>query len=291
MAASAAAATAARPQRRSRIGRTLYQWAVALAQHRGGDGPPLVLLHGLGLSKLSWNPVLAALEEHHDVIALDLPGFGDSGALDGGRRSSAEALADALEAEFDDLGLERPAVAGNSLGGWVALELARRGRTGPVVAIAPAGLETPAERAYIIGMNEVMRARARVLAPFGRLAVATAPQRTLVFGALRSRPWRMSAGDAAAELAHWAGAPGFHGTLLATEGARFPRGLGEIAVPARIAFGTRDLLLGALTAPRFALQMPTADLRALPGVGHVPMADDPELVSRTILEVTTAELT
>jgi pimeloyl-ACP methyl ester carboxylesterase len=65
-----------------------------------------------------------------------------------------------------------------------------------------------------------------------------------------------------------------------------PAGLGEIRCPVRIAYGTLDFMLGGLTAPRFAAAIPDADLVALPGLGHVPMLDDPELVARTILEFT-----
>jgi pimeloyl-ACP methyl ester carboxylesterase len=259
--------------------------ADSLTQYRAGSGPPLVLLHGLGFSWRSWQPVLALLEPHHDVIAIDLPGFGNVPALDGGR-ASVGALADAVALELDRLGLERPALAGNSLGGWIALELAARRRTGPVVALAPAGLESPAERAFVIAVNAAMRLRARALAPFVRLAVANPLARALAVGALHGRPWRMSPELAAGQLADFASAPGFHPTLMATEGAAFPTRLGTIDVPVRIAFGTRDLMLGALTAPRYAALIPGAELVALPGAGHVPMCDDPALVGRTVLELT-----
>jgi pimeloyl-ACP methyl ester carboxylesterase len=96
-----------------------------LTRHRAGDGPPLVLLHGLGLSWRAWLPVLDALEERHDVVALDVPGVGESAPL--GVAPTPENLADALERELDGLGLSAPALVGNSLGGWLALELARRG--------------------------------------------------------------------------------------------------------------------------------------------------------------------
>jgi pimeloyl-ACP methyl ester carboxylesterase len=154
-----------------------------LTQHRGGHGRPLVLLHGLGLTWRSWKPVLGALEARHDAIALDLPGFGASAPLERGVRPTPRALADAVAAELDRLGLEAPIVVGNSLGGWLALELARRGRAQRVVAIAPSGLETPPERAYVIGLNEIMRVRARAGAPFGRAVTVPRPTRALLFAA------------------------------------------------------------------------------------------------------------
>jgi pimeloyl-ACP methyl ester carboxylesterase len=247
-----------------------------------------MLVHGLGFSWRCWQPVLGDLQSRHDVIAIDLPGFGAVPPLAHGRRPTVHSLADAVVAELDRLGLDRPAFAGNSLGGWVALEVAARGRTGPVVAIAPAGLETPPERAFVMALNQAMRLRARTLVPFGRLAVANPVARSLVMGALRARPWRLPPERAAAELADFAHSPGFQRTLLATEGAAFPTRLAQIKVPVRIAFGTRDIMLGALTAPRYAALIPDADLVPMPGVGHVPMSDDPDMVSRTILETTAA---
>jgi pimeloyl-ACP methyl ester carboxylesterase len=258
--------------------------APALTRHRGGSGTPLVLLHGLGLDWRSWLPVLDRLEAAHEIFALDLPGFGAAAPLPRGSTPTPSALADAVEAELDRLGLTTPAVAGNSLGGWVALELARRGRASRVVAIAPSGLETPPERAYVIAANAFMRVRARLSAPLGRKATSPVSSRSALFGGLRSRPWRLDPGEGAHELDAFGRSPGFGSSLRASVGSRIPAGLSEIPVPVRVAAGTLDLMLGAYTAPRFAAAIPGADLVLMPGVGHVPMLDDPELVARTILE-------
>ncbi len=90
----------------------------------------------------------------------------------------------------------------------------------------------------------------------------------------------------AGEVRAFAHSPGFQSTLRHTEGAAVAAGLSQIRVPVRIAFGTADLMLGAFTAPRFAALIPGADLVPLLGVGHVPMADDPGLVARTVLGFT-----
>jgi pimeloyl-ACP methyl ester carboxylesterase len=142
--------------------------ASALTRYRGGTGAPLVLVHGLGLTWRSWQPVLDALEARHDVVAIDLPGFGESPPLPDGAAPTPTRLADAVESELDRLNLDAPALVGNSLGGWVALELARRGRATRAVVIAPSGLESPPERAVVIAVNELMRLRARFAAPLGR---------------------------------------------------------------------------------------------------------------------------
>jgi pimeloyl-ACP methyl ester carboxylesterase len=258
--------------------------ATELTRYRGGAGPPLVLLHGLGLTWRSYLPVLDALEERHAVCALDLPGFGDSPPFAG--PPTPAALSDAVERELDALGLERPLLVGNSLGGWIALELARRGRAERVVAISPAGLETPPERAYVIAMNELMRLRAKLAAPLGMVVTWPLPTRVALFVGLRSQPWRVPPRDGAGEVRAFARAPGFQSTLRHTEASSVVAGLSQIRVPVRIAFGTADLMLGAFTAPRFAVLIPGADLVALHGVGHVPMADDPSQVARAILGFT-----
>jgi pimeloyl-ACP methyl ester carboxylesterase len=260
--------------------------APALTRHRGGSGPPLVLVHGLGLSWRSWQPVLDELEVRHDVVAIDLPGFGASPPLPGGAAPTPTRLADAVESELDRLGLDAPALVGNSLGGWVALELARRGRATRAVVISPSGLESPPERVSVIALNELMRLRAHVGAPLGRWVTAPSLARVMLFAGLRSRPWRVSPEAAVHDLEEFGHSPGFQSTLSATVATRAPLWLGEIHVPVRVAYGTLDLMLGAFTAPRFAAAIPGAELIALPAVGHVPMLDDPELVARTILDFT-----
>jgi pimeloyl-ACP methyl ester carboxylesterase len=256
-----------------------------VTQHRAGAGEPLVLLHGLGLTWRCWKPVLPALEAAHDVIALDLPGFGDAPAFDR-RPPTVGALADAVGAELDRLGVDTVHLAGNSLGGWIALELARRGRAGSVVALAPAGLELPAERAYVISINEAMRLRAKAAAPVADLVAANPLTRIAVLAPMRLRPWRVPAGDAAAEVRAFARAPGFQPTLRWTLSAQPAMGLDAVDVPARVCFGPRDVMLGAYTAPRFVAALPRAELHPLPGCGHVPMADDAGLVAGAILGVT-----
>jgi pimeloyl-ACP methyl ester carboxylesterase len=276
------AVAASRSRRRDR------DRAPALTRHRGGTGPPLVLVHGLGLSWRSWQPVFKALEACHDVVAIDLPGFGESPAPSDGTAPTPSRLADAVESELDRLGLDAPALVGNSLGGWVALELARRGRAARAVVISPAGLESLPERAMVIALNELMRVWARLGAPLGRWLTASPLVRVALFSALRSKPWRLSPGAAVSDLHDFGYSPGFQSTLASTVATRAPMWLGEIQVPVRVCYGTLDVMLGVFTAPRFAAGIPGAELIPLPLVGHVPMLDDPALVVRTILDFTAA---
>jgi pimeloyl-ACP methyl ester carboxylesterase len=259
-----------------------------MIRHRAGSGDPLLLLHGLGLTWTCWRPVLQELERAHDVVAMDLPGFGAAPPLPRGRRPTVAALADAIEAALADAGLEAVHVAGNSLGGWIAIELARRGRARSVVALSPAGLELPPERLYVVSLNETMRLRAIAAAPIAPPAVASRVARTALLAPMRCRPWRVSAEDAAEEVRAFGRAPGFQPTLRWTIAVGAPAGLDAVAVPARICFGTRDVMLAPFTAPRYAAAIPGADLRPLHGCGHIPMADDPVRVASAITEVTAA---
>ena len=112
----------------------------ALAYTRTGSGAPMVLLHGIGSWRHAWDPVLPALAERFDVIAVDLPGFGESDQLPAGAEASQAALAAAVAGLLDELGVTAPHIAGNSLGGWVALEIARIRQPASVTLLSPAGL-------------------------------------------------------------------------------------------------------------------------------------------------------
>src|ERR1700688_1920640 len=106
--------------------------------HHGGTGSPLLLLHGVGAIWRAWSPVLPYLEPHHDVIVPTLAGHGGGPPLDPDIAPSVHALADGIEIELDRLGLQKVHIAGNSLGGWVVIELARRGRALSLVLFSPA---------------------------------------------------------------------------------------------------------------------------------------------------------
>ena len=111
-----------------------------LAYSRVGQGEPLVLLHGQGLSRRSWDPVVDLLAGSFDVIAVDLPGHGRSRRQPKGAGNAPVDQARAVAQLLDELGLDSVHVAGNSIGGWVALELARLGRARTVTALSPGGL-------------------------------------------------------------------------------------------------------------------------------------------------------
>jgi pimeloyl-ACP methyl ester carboxylesterase len=226
--------------------------------------------------------VLAALDRRRDVIAIDLPGHGRSDSLPAGVVPDAAALADAVAAFLDDLGIEQAVVGGNSLGGWLGLELAKRGRARAVVAVSPAGFFSPWERTF-----------SRVhLRATQRLAVAAHKQvdwllrrprgRTLALGGVIGAPAKMPNGDALEMIADARSSRGFDPTLEAITHDRFDGGA-QVQVPVTLVWGTRDLVLFPWQARRALAELPDARLVPLPGAGHVPMWDDPAAIARELL--------
>jgi pimeloyl-ACP methyl ester carboxylesterase len=258
-----------------------------LDHHRGGSGEPLVLIHGIGHTWRGWKPMLPLLERDFDVLAVDLPGFGRSPSLPAGTESTPEALADAVEEAMDDAGFGQAVLCGNSLGGWIALELARRGRATSVVAISPAGLQHKREKGWGRNILLGMRWAARNLpAPEPLLRSPLGP--ILFAGPVVARPWRLDPDDFAEVLRLFAEAPGFHATLPYTSYGQ-PKGLDEIDVPVQILWGTSDLLLLPRQGRRFERLIPNAELRYLKGLGHTPMSDDPELLAELIATTSRAQ--
>jgi pimeloyl-ACP methyl ester carboxylesterase len=239
------------------------------------------LLHGVGESAVGWQPVHQALSDDYDVIAFDLPGFGRSPALPRGIAPTAAALADAVERELDRLGVARFHVAGYSLGARVALELAIRGRSLSVIAISPDGLGTPLERVHQASALLSGRALARLLAPIAAPVAASAAGRSLFFGMERSRPWLLSADDAGRLLLDFAQAPGYLETVQASM-ADVPTRLERITCPVLLMQGTADPLV-SMQSPRFLAFVRHAQLQWLPGLSHVPISDDPQLVASLML--------
>src|SRR3954471_1570799 len=159
---------------------------MGLAHHRGGAGDPVVLIHGVGSQWQVWRPVLPALEREREVIALDLPGFGGSPTLPIGVVPSAAALADAVAGFIDELGIERPVIGGTSLGGWVALELAKRERARAVVALSPAGFAEGWEN--VAGRFQLMSAwRGARMGAVVEWMVRRPGTRTITYGSLMGR--------------------------------------------------------------------------------------------------------
>jgi pimeloyl-ACP methyl ester carboxylesterase len=247
-----------------------------LACTRTGSGEPLLLLHGLGMSRGTWDPVLPGLAARFDVLAVDLPGFGASAPLPPGVEPHPAALAAAVAEFLDGLGITHPHVAGNSLGGWVALELARLRPLASVALLSPAGLwrgSTPHyQRITLRASRELSRHARRLL----RWVVGYPLGRVLVLGQSHGRPARMSAQRARVVLEDMAAGEAFDAVFAATRHRRYVAGpVHDAAVT--VVFGSRDHVL--LRDSRHLGELPAdTHVAALPGCGHVPMSDDPAAV-------------
>ncbi|BEL02047.1 alpha/beta fold hydrolase [Actinoplanes sichuanensis] len=246
-----------------------------LAYERRGSGPPLVLIHGLGSHRQVWTPIVAEVSTRRDVIALDLPGFGESPLWPPAPHAGSVAhLADRVESFLDGLGITAFEVAGSSLGGGIALELGRRGRATAVTAFAPIGFWTGAGRRWC---QSVVTA-ARVVA--GRLdarlpAIMAAPAGRAAFCSLfYARPRRLDPADAVSAARALATAPGFAAARDAFADLR-PQAYDQTTIPVTIAWGTRDAVLPFPQSRRARTRLPNARHVTLPGCGHLPFADDP----------------
>ena len=259
------------------------------AAHEVGEGPPLVLLHGLTGTWRMWTPVLPALAAHHRVVALTLPGHHGAAALPADVQLSLPTLADALEAQLDAAGLAQVHIAGNSLGGWLSLELARRGRALSVVALSPAGGWRTLQdlKRVVTQIDGAARMGARVR---GLMAPVLRPGavRRVAFRGTMEHVERIPPRAVGEILDDLVGCSVLAEFMASTERDEpFLGGMEHVTAPIRIAWAEKDRTIpfdryGAPLVER----IPGAELVMLPGVGHVPMWDDPELVARTILEVT-----
>jgi pimeloyl-ACP methyl ester carboxylesterase len=249
---------------------------VALTPPRAGR-EPLLLLHGLGGSRVVWDPVVGLLEAEREVTVLDMPGFGQAPPLPDGVEPSPANLAAAVAARCEELGLERPHVAGNSLGGWVGLEMGREGRAASVTAISPAGLW---KRPLGPRRRDPHRLAGQAR-PLVSLALRLRRPREAMLRTFAARPERIPV-EAGRELVlGWIDAGGYAGANRAMRTHLFdPSGYPE-DVPVTIAWGELDRLVGP---PKPGRRPAGARFLTLPDVGHTPTWDDPELVARVLLE-------
>ena len=258
--------------------------------HRAGSGTPLLLLHGVGAIWRAWSPVLPYLESHHDVIVPTLPGHGGAAPLDPQVAPSVQALADALEEELDKLGLQKLHIAGNSLGGWLGMELARRGRARSLVLFSPAGAwhsqRSIELRASVIRLSVGALGRC---APRADAIAANALLRWPLLAGQVAYPSRVPPDDLAAFIRAGGAAPVVVPLLRAIPLDQVQPLPADRDYPVRLVWADRDRVLpwdgfGSAMLER----IPGAELIRLRDVGHVPMSDDPARVAELILEVTAA---
>lgn len=247
----------------------------ALLEHvRRGRGEPLLLVHGLGGERVIWEPVLDLLAAERDVIAVDLPGFGASPALPDDVDPTPAALAAALAGFLTSLGIERAHVAGNSLGGWVAVELARQRRALSVTGLCSAGFW-----ARPLGPRpSSTRAVGRALAPLIGAAVRSTRARRLLLATSVGHPERVPPRAAAKLVRAYVAAPAFERANAAMR-AGVIEGVEDLGVPVTLAWGDLDRLV---REPRGGV--PGARSVILHACGHIPTWDDPAQVAGVLLD-------
>ena len=245
---------------------------------RAGSGPPVVLLHGLASSIYTWKDVLPALAERHDVVALDLPGFGGSDIPD---RPSIELYVRAVAGAMDRLGLPRASIAGNSLGGAVAVAVAAAHpeRVDRLVLVDAAGYNfRPEDRPGVL----------RAVAWGPEPLIGVAPLRALVELGLRQvfhddglvTPQRVA--EYLAPLRR-PGAARYVRRLLTAEVESFPEVIGRVRAPTLVLWGRHDAWIPVGDAWRFAADIRGARARVLEA-GHMPQEEKPAETAAAILD-------
>jgi pimeloyl-ACP methyl ester carboxylesterase len=260
----------------------LLKEAPVLAHSRTGQGEPLILVHGITHRRQGWDTVTPYLEKEHEVIAVDLPGHGESEDVAADFDGELSHLVDAVEELARDLGLERWHVAGNSLGGLIALELAARRSVASATALSPGGFWSPLGRAWARAVLGGASAVLKRMSPeqLDRL-LASSAGRSALTGLIIAHPGRQDPAVLAADLRGLARPrDGFATMLAALDRWTVPR---RSDVPTMVAWGNRDYLLPRAQIRRLRQVLPDAHVVVLPDCGHIPMADDPALVAEVIL--------
>jgi len=253
---------------------------------RRGTGKPLLLIHGLGGSWREWTPILDALAAEREVIALDLPGFGDTPPLPG--EVSIATLADAVTAFLDAHHLTGVDVVGSSMGARLVLELARRGVVGAVVSLDPGGFWRGWERTFF-GTSVGLSIRLiRLLQPLMPLLTGNAVGRTLLFAQFSAHPWRLSPKVTLAEMRGFAASPSIDELLRQLVSGPTQQGMAPGAAhgPITIGWGRQDHVCLPLQARRAAELFPDARVHWFGHSGHFPQWDVPEDAARLILAST-----
>jgi pimeloyl-ACP methyl ester carboxylesterase len=263
---------------------------ISEARYRAGEGEPLVLLHGFTATWRCWLPVLAELVPRFDVFAPTLHGHDGGPQLpDPAVAHTTDEAANHVESLLDDAGIDTAHFAGNSMGGALSLELAKRGRARSVVAISPGG-----------GWRREDTAEAeRIIKWFGRnqkIAKASLPRAPKIMArpGLRRIALRdvMTHGDLvppreAVQLVRSSVRCSVVDAVFDTirSGQAVLTGLDRISVPTLVVWGDRDRILPLPKhAPRFREEIPGVEFRQLRGLGHTPMWDDASLIATTIAD-------
>lgn len=250
---------------------------------RQGSGAPLVLVHGLGGRRESWQPMLAGLTPTREVVAMDLPGHGATAPLDGAL--TFDRLVDALQQHLQDEGLAHADLVGSSMGARMVLELARRGVGRHVVALDPGGFWTDTERAVFGASVKASFALVKGLRPALPTLARSAVGRTALLPQFSPRPWAVPADVALADLQSIAGTSALSATLSALLGSG-PQLGGPTPGRVVLGWGRRDRVTLPRQAARAQRAFPQATVHWFEHCGHFPMWDSPQETVRVVLDAT-----
>jgi pimeloyl-ACP methyl ester carboxylesterase len=224
------------------------------------------------------------LEREHDVLALTLPGHAGGPGLD--KRISTDAFVDAVEAAMDEAGFRLAHLVGNSLGGYVALHLAARGRAASVVAFAPAGGWASGDRSYedLLTAQGEIQAQARLAAPRAQAFLATRQGRRRATELVTTNFEHIPADLLAHQMLGIASCRGARALIENARSEGWSLDAENITCPVRIVWGTADRLLPwPRAAVRYREELPHADWALLEGIGHCPQLDVPLEAAQLIL--------
>jgi pimeloyl-ACP methyl ester carboxylesterase len=253
-----------------------------LHHERRGAGPPLLLIHGLGGRISSWSPVLDALASRRELVLFDLPGHGRSPAdKDSGTFAG---LARSVRAFVEEQGLGGADVAGISLGGRLALELARQGHRGRCVALDPGGFWEGWERTWFSTTITASVSMLRLLKEQLPILAGNTVSRSALLAQLSAQPWALDGTTVAEELISYASTPTFDPLVrdLATgpmQTGPAASGSGDVV----IGWGRHDRLCLSRQAARAKAAFPSARLVWFEHSGHFPIWDEPQAAVRVIL--------
>lgn len=253
---------------------------------RLGRGPTLLVVPGLGSTWQTFAPVLDRLAARRELVAVDLPGFGQSPPL-GGRVTIAR-LADALADFLDASGLTGTDMVGSSVGARLVLELARRGVGRHTVALDPGGFwSAPQKIAFSLSIAASIRA-VRLLRPALPALTASPLGRTMLLAQLSARPWALPKELVLRELEGWTSAPGYDALLAALAHGPDQQGApaGALAGRVVIGWGRQDRVVTPRQAATALARFPGARLHWFEACGHFPMWDQPDQTVDLILEGT-----
>lgn len=250
-----------------------------IAYLQGGDGPPLVLVHGFGADKDNFTRVARHLTPHYTVYAIDLPGFGESGKpMDAryGIREQTERLGQVLDA----LDLSSAHLGGSSMGGWIiaAFAVLYPQRADSLWLLAAAGTATAdeSEMRRIYRESGELKLVAETPEDFATIMDMVFARPPFIPGPIRTVLGQRAAANHA-----------LHRRIFETLNAEAfwlePQLAGN-PVPALIVWGDADRVLDVSGAAAFERLLPNGEVRILPGIGHLPMLEAPAVVARDYLD-------